>query len=135
MRHTFLLLAATGCFQPVLDASQPCVLVRAGPDGGAEPIPNDDPAIAYSANRDIISFGGTDCPTRICVRDATFRYQPGSGPAVGYCSLSCGTCPAGMTCRALLDEETLKALKVADPERYRKLFGDAEPPSFCARGG
>src|ERR1043165_7428038 len=124
MRHIFLALTLSSCFQAVQDANQPCVLVRGGADGGPEPIPNDDPAIAYRANQDIISFGGTDCSTRICVRDLSYRYEPGAGPALGYCSQTCGRCPAGMTCRALLlPAETLRELKQRDPERYRQIFG------------
>ena len=133
MRWTLLLVTA-GCFSPVHDLDRSCTLVRAGPDGGAEAVLNTDPEIAYGANQDIISFGGTDCSTRICVRDAQFRQAAGDGPALGYCSMACGPCPEGMTCRALLlDEQTLRALKAADPERYRAVFGEATRPYFCAR--
>ena len=135
MKRIVAVLAVSGCFTPVHDANLPCTLVRGGgPDGGAVPIQNDDPEIAYSANRDIISFGGTDCSTRVCVRDAAFAHAPGPGPAEGYCSQACGPCAAGMECRALvLDEATLRALKAKDPERYRQLFGETEQPYFCIR--
>ena len=95
-------------------------------------------AIAYQANLDILSFGATECSTKICVRDATFMDSSTDSDAFaqGYCSAACGPCGAGLTCRALLlDEQTLAALKKADPERYKAVFGEATMANFCARGG
>ena len=87
-------------------------------------------------SRDIVSFGGVDCSTRICVRDTAYVQPAGEGAALGYCSMPCGACPQGMTCRPLLlDEQTLAAIKAADPERYRRLFGETTTPYFCIRGG
>ena len=134
MKRIFFVLAVAGC-APAADVGQPCVLVKANPDGGSMgvPIRQSDPEIAYSANQDIISFAVTECSTKVCVRDAKFM-ETGGGDAHGYCSTACGPCPTGMTCRALvLDEATLERLRAADPERYKRTFGETTTPYFCAR--
>ena len=134
MKWIFCLLAVSGCFVPASDIGLTCTLVKSGPDGGAVPIGSHEPEIAFAANKDIISFGGTDCSTRVCVRDARYQTERGDPLARGYCSSTCGRCPSGMSCRALLlDEETLMRLQAADPERYKALFGEATRPYFCAR--
>ncbi len=136
MKRIFFVLAAAGCAVPA-DVGQPCVLVRSNPDGGmvGVPIRTTDPEIAFSANLDIISFGGTDCSTRVCVRDAAYKQAPGDGElALGYCSVACGRCTSELQCRALvLDEQTLERLRTSDPERYQRTFGETTTPYFCAR--
>jgi hypothetical protein len=100
------------------------------------------------------------CENLFCVRDADFPTEGTnpSGPAMGYCSIPCSpntgstpstqeACPAAnpadneegsptrLTCRRLsLDEETLAAFREADPEGYRRIFGENESPYYCARG-
>jgi hypothetical protein len=136
MKQIFFVLAAAGCAAPA-DVNLTCVLVRSNPDGGMVGVPlrTTDPEIAFSANLDIISFGGTDCSTRVCVRDAAFQQAPGDGElALGYCSVACGPCPSGLRCRApVLDEQTLGRLRASDPESYKRTFGETTTPYFCAR--
>jgi hypothetical protein len=131
--------------------NQPCVLVRGNPDGGAAlPLLKSDDAIRLAANKDFLSFGAAECPSRICVRDSAYADDPNDNglEARGYCSAACGGyCPSEnpaldqdpktrLSCRALLlDPDTLMAIKAADPERYKMLFGEATVSSFCARAG
>lgn len=132
-----VLLAVTGCAVAPADVGTPCHLVKSNPDGGqALLIKESDPEIAFAANQDIISFGAEECSTRVCVRDSTFQENDADDFANGYCSTACGPCSRDTECRALLlDEATLMRLKASDPERYKKTFGEAPTPYFCARGG
>jgi hypothetical protein len=145
-----LLLALAACAVPAPDLNTECVLIRGNPDGGAPlPILRSDPVIAFQAQADILSFGATECSTKICVRDFTYMEAPGDNrpEAHGYCSEACGPCASKdpnldknmatkLFCRALLlDDMTLMALKQSDPARYMQLFGNSPQANFCARGG
>ncbi len=130
-----------------------CTLVRRDPtdtdtSDGVRSIPLTEAEIG--AGKDFISFGATDCEDFTCVRDQSD--EPGAVPAAearGFCSRSClqndpGSCLTGnddidngpnpFVCRQLLlDEETLAAIRAADPDRYQAIFGDAQTAYYCAR--
>jgi hypothetical protein len=153
-RHAILLSAAFllgGC-EVVTELGKPCALVRRATD--AELAAGADRAVLIkeselTAGQDFISFGSLDCEEQVCVRDAAT--PAGTNPnavALGYCSRPCvedsGSCEVTneevsdalrerMTCRRmLLDDEALARLKAADPEAYRRTFGNYENASFCA---
>ena len=145
-------IGLTGC-RVQSELGKECTLVSRDPpdtdtSDGVRSIPLTEAEIA--ANKDFISFGATDCEDFTCVRDQSD--EPGAVPeaeAKGFCSGSCLTnnpdsCLTGndevdngpnpFVCRQLLlDEETLAAIRAADPERYRRIFGDAQTAYYCAR--
>jgi hypothetical protein len=141
-------LLCGGCTVPS-DVGKPCVLVKKNASGdGAVPATTNE--VKY--DQDFISFGSVECEDLVCVRSANTRIETsGTGESVtvlGYCSKPCNlntadcnsTHPdttqeikAGMGCRALLlDQQTLSALKLADPAAYEAIFGKNESPNYCA---
>lgn len=147
-----LLGALAGC-KETTDLGTPCILVGKDPNNPDASVPLKEGSI--KPNRDYISFGALECDDKVCVRDSTFSRPEGAtddSDAIGYCSRQCVQnstigCPAAdpaddnnaarrLSCRALiLDETTLAAIRQADPETFRRYFGDTESPYFCARGG
>ena len=140
---------------PRTDLGKDCFLVRRNPaytpDGGGPTAVNlleKD----IKPSMDFISFGSVECEDLVCVRDLNYVPGPMVKPednAKGYCSRACtaGTvCPAmvgaddanpakSLSCRALLlDDQTLVAIKTADPATFQKYFGATLSPFFCARG-
>ncbi len=154
--RTALLMSATlllgGCAVSS-EIGKECLLVRkANPDveeeKGLRFVVVKEKEVA--PNQDFISFGSIECEDLVCVRDADFPRDPDQeAVAKGYCSKACvegsTSCEVKdtngvveglkdrMTCRALLlDQETLEALRAADPTFYRQTFGDNNSPYFCA---
>jgi hypothetical protein len=154
LRHAILLSAAVllgGC-EVTTELGRPCFLVRAATE--AELKAGSTRAVRMkerdlTAGQDFISFGSAECDDLICVRDSA--YVGSTDPnedAQGYCSRDCvqggSACtvtdtevPAAlrerMSCRALLmDNDALARLKAADPETYRKTFGENDSAYFCA---
>lgn len=146
-----------GCRQ-VTDLGTTCTLVRKGDteDQAFAPLLNSE----IKVGQEYISFGAVECEHWACVRDADFdagNVEPGD-PAQGYCSAPCipqdgaalpgtGTCvpadaadedpesPNFLTCRSVsIDPELLALYREADPEGYRRNFGDSTTPFYCARG-
>lgn len=142
-----LALVLSGCPSST-DLGQPCVLVRKDPNDPSRSIPLKEREIVVG--KDFISFGAVECEDLVCVRDARAEKGPDEAEAQGFCSKPCvqtnqATCntgnrsvdegPDAYACRALiLDEQTLAAIRTADPERYQQYFGDTQSPYFCAKG-
>lgn len=142
-------LVVSGC-RAKTDLGRPCTLVKKDPSDAAKSVPLKESEI--SSGKDFISFGATECEELVCVRDADVKAGKPTDEAVGYCSSACipgssvkclNENPADdkdaakkLKCRTLLlDEATLASLRTADPEAYKRYFGETTKPYFCARGG
>lgn len=141
------LVAAAGCQSPT-DVGTECVLVRKDPNDPSKSVPLKEKDIV--AGKDFISFGAVECEDLVCVRDSSVQKGPDEAEAKGFCSKPClatneATCrtgnssiddgPNAFACRALiLDEQTLAAIRQANPEQYKQYFGDTQSPYFCASG-
>lgn len=134
------------------DLGRECVLIKrdpadTNPDDGINSIVIRESEV--TTGKDFISFGATECDDLVCVRDAR---MPLSGDptaaAKGVCSRPCipsnaASCDTGdrsideddaarFNCRPLLlDEETLAAIREADPAKYQRYFGTTQSPDFC----
>jgi hypothetical protein len=145
------LVAASGC-KAQTDLNSECVLVKKDPSDatGKKSMPITAGELRANANRDVISFGATECEDLVCIREAGAPLPATDAePVKGRCSSSCAgadsTCqsfdealdkdPAtALLCRPLLlDAAVLAAMRQADEAAYRRYFGDNSSPYFCAR--
>lgn len=144
-------LAIGSCGAPT-DLNKPCVMVKKDPNDPSKSLPITQGDIQSNPNRDVISFGSTECEDLVCVHEAGAPLNGAPTDALtGFCSRACAqgasanTCASAeenldkdpvtaFSCRSLLlDEATLGALKQNDPATYKQYFGDTTSPYFCAR--
>ena len=145
------LAAVSGC-KAQTDLNSECVLVKKDPSDttGKRSVAITAGELRANANRDVISFGATECEDLVCVREAGAALPAADAePVKGRCSASCAGPDAAcrsydesldkdpataLVCRKLLlDESVLAAMRQADEATYRKYFGDNSSPYFCAR--
>ncbi|MFL5322266.1 MAG: adventurous gliding motility lipoprotein CglC [Myxococcaceae bacterium] len=139
-----------GC-GPSSGLNKDCILVKKDPNDASKTAQITEADVQSNNNRDIISFGSTDCEDLVCVHEAGSPLTGNPAKELhGFCSKAClegstNSCPSDnpeddkkpdtkFSCRSLLlDEQTLATLRQSDPESYKKFFGDTTSPFFCAR--
>ena len=146
------LVAAAGC-KAQTDLNMECTLVKKDPSDttGKRSVAITAGELRANANRDVISFGATDCDDLVCVREAGAPLPASDAePVKGRCSRACAgpeaTClsydenldkdpSTALVCRGLLlDQAVLASLRQSDEAAYRQYFGNNTSPFFCARG-
>jgi hypothetical protein len=147
------LVAASGC-KAQTDLNSECILVKKDPSDptGKKSVAITAGELRANANRDVISFGATQCEDLVCVREAGAPLPAADAePVSGRCSRSCAGAGDEATCKSfdesldknpdtalvcrplLLDASLLASLRQADEAAYRRYFGDNSSPYFCAR--